>query len=818
MKHFLFLALLTGIVGTAISQTAISGVVINEENNETVAEASVLIKGTFTGTTTDADGRFQLQSKRDSVTLVISHLSFENKEVTVAGQTELTISLKPKSFLADEVIVSSTRADKNAAATYEEVSQEEIAKQNLAQDIPYLIDQTPSIIVASDAGAGVGYTNLRIRGTNQSRINVTINGIPYNDPESQEVYWVDLPDFASSVDNIQIQRGVGTSTNGAGAFGGTINIQTSKLQREPYGELSGSYGYFNTWKSTARFGTGLIKNKFTFDGRLSQIKSDGYIDRATSDLKSFFLSGGYYGMKTILRMNVFQGLEKTYQAWWGVPGGTLDSNGNYQQGAVDTDRTYNYYNYPDEVDHYRQDHYQLLFSRQAGNHWTVNTALHYTHGKGYYEQYRGPEYNYDLNFGANSKDEFSEYGLNNLVIGDSIITEISLIRRRWLDNHFYGLTFSALYQKDQLGLTLGGAANRYNGNHFGKIIWAEFAHDIPKDYQYYDSDGNKNDANVFVKADYQPMKKLNVFVDLQYRYVSHEIAGTDNALRFLSISKKHHFFNPKAGLSYRLNFAHEMYASISIGNREPARSDYTEAPEDRLPRPERLRDLEIGYRFIKAKNLLSMNYYFMHYKDQLVLTGEVNDVGSLIKTNVDKSYRTGIEIMNSFKPVEKFRWHVNFTYSINKIKDFTEVLYVYDADYNFLGDTTIHYSNTEISYSPSLIAGSTLSVFPVKDFEISLISKYVSEQFLDNTGSDKRSMDAYFVNNLRINYTLKEKFFGEIQFTLLLNNILNTMYESNGYTFGAFYEDEVGNRSRVDYNYYFPQAGFNVMGGVTVRF
>ncbi|HXH18382.1 MAG TPA: TonB-dependent receptor [Chitinophagales bacterium] len=806
MKKLILLASFAVFYLTVFSQTIINGIVISEESNEPLAGVAVLIKGTFSGTFTGADGRFSIQSKKDSATLVFSHLSFENKEVATSGQMELVISLKPKPYLADEVIVSATRAGKTASTSYEEVSQEDIYKQNLAQDIPYLIDQTPSIVTTSDPGTGVGYSYLRIRGSNQSRINVTINGIPYNDPESQEVYWVDLPDFASSVDNIQIQRGVGTSTNGAGAFGGTINIQTTKLQREPYGELSGSYGYFNTWKATAKFGTGLIKNKFTVDGRLSQIKSDGYIDRASSDLKSFFLSGGYYGAKNILRVNVFQGLEETYQAWWGVP-----------EGALDTNRTHNYYSYPDEVDRYTQDHYQLLFSQQAGKYWTVNSALHYTHGKGYYEQYRGPEYNYDLNFGVNSKDNFSDYGLSDLVIGDTTITETSLVRRRWLDNHFYGLTFSALYEKNKLVFTLGGAANRYNGNHFGEIIWAEFAHGIPKDYRYYDNDGNKNDANVFVKLSYSPVKNLNTFVDLQYRYVSHEIAGSDNDLRYLSINKHHHFFNPKLGFSYSLNSNHELYASFAIGNREPARNDYTDAPEDRLPQPERLRDLEAGYRFVKAKNLLSVNYYFMHYKDQLVLTGEVNDVGSLIKTNVDKSYRTGIEIMNSFKPVEQFQWNVNITYSANKIKDFTEVLYVYDADYNLVGDTTIRYSHTDISYSPSFIAGSTISVFPLKELELSLISKYVSEQFLDNTGSDDRKINGYLVNNVRINYKLKKKFFDEIRFTLALNNLFNTFYESNGYTFGAFYEDEMGKRSRTDYNYFFPQAGFNIIGGVTVR-
>lgn len=810
MKKLFFLTCFFAFSATC-AQTIFSGIV-TDENNEPVFGAAVQIKGTYAGTTTDGEGRFFLKSKQERVTLVITHVSFETAETEAAAGSEMKITLRQKAYLSDEVIVFATRAGKNTAPSFTVVTAEDMAKNNLAFDIPFLIEQTPALVAASDAGTGVGYTNLRIRGTNQSRINVTINGIPYNDPESQEVYWVDLPDFASSVDNIQIQRGVGTSTNGAGAFGGTINIQTAGLQREPYGALSGSYGYFNTWKATARFGTGLIKNKLTLDGRLSQIMSDGYIDRASSDLKSFFLSGGYYGAKTILRLNIFQGLEETYQAWWGV-----------LQDSLKTNRTHNHYDYPDEVDHYRQDHYQLLFSKQTGEHWTINSALHYTHGKGYYEQYKGPEYNNDDKF--NSKQKFIRYGLNNLVLGDTTITRTSLVRRRWLDNHFYGLTFSALYEKNKLGLTLGGAANHYLGNHFGEIIWAEFARGIPKDYRYYDNDGNKKDANVFAKVNYRLFKKLNVFLDLQYRFVDYEIAGTDNEfleeknhLRNLTLDEQHHFVNPKFGVAYALNPNHEFYTSFAIGNREPARSDYTEAPEDRLPKPERLRDLEVGYRFLKAKNLLSVNYYFMHYKDQLVLTGELNDVNNNIKTNVHKSYRTGIEITNSLRPVEQFWWDVNLTYSTNKIKNFTEVLYVYDADYNRIDTVLKHYSNTDISFSPYLIAGSTLSCRPFRDFEFAFIAKYVSSQFLDNTGSDERSLDGYFIGNLRISYMLREKFFEHMQFSLLLNNIFNTLYESNGWVSSEVYENAEGKRSRVDYNYYFPQAGFNLIGGVTVKF
>lgn len=798
--------LATVFFNNSYAQDRVSGTV-TDESGKPVVGATVQIKGTFSAAATDAEGRFSLETKGESSVLVISHLSFETNEMqTAAGESDIKIILKQKLFLADEVIVSATRGGNVTSSSSAEVSREEISKQNLAQDIPYLLDQTPSIVTASDAGAGVGYTYLRIRGSNQSRINVTLNGIPFNEAESQEVYWVDLPDIASSVDNLVIQRGVGTSTNGASAFGGSVNIQTDKLREEPYGELSGSYGSFNTWKASAKFGTGLIKNKFTFDGRLSQIKSDGYIERASSDLKSFFASAGYYNGKTILRFNIFSGLEDTYQAWWGVA-----------ESYLENDRTHNHYDYPNEVDHYLQTHYQLLFSQQASEHWTFNAALHYTRGKGYYEQYKGPEYNNDDGF--NSKQVFADYGLPPLVLDDTTIMETSLARRRWLDNHFYGATFSALYRKNKINMTLGGAANRYNGNHFGEIIWAEYSATIPKDYRYYDSDGTKGDANIYAKANYQATKKLNAFLDLQYRFMSHEMAGVNDDRRYIDIVRHHHFFNPKAGFTYDLNPFNKLFFSFGIGNREPARSDYTDAPPARLPNPERLRDLEVGYSLSKPKNRLRLNYYFMQYNNQLVLTGELNDVGSAIKTNVDKSYRTGIEMMNSLKPVEKFRWDVNIACSINKIKDFTEVIYVHDADDYSVVDTVFNqFSNTDIAYSPYLVAGSTVSYQPVKNLGLDFIAKYVSKQYLDNTGSDFRSIDGYFLGNFRISYSLKEKFFDEIRFTLLLNNLFNTLYESNGYVYSEMYQDAGGIRSRADYNYYSPQARFNVMGGVTVKF
>lgn len=800
-----FLALLSF---NLFSQNII-GIISNQETGEPVTGANVVLKGTYSGTFTDENGQFELSylSKSGQVTLLISHLNYETTERTVSANTdsEITISLTPKDVLADEVIVSATRANRNTATTYTELSREEIEKQNFGQDIPFLLDQTTNLITTSDAGAGVGYTGLRIRGSDQSRINVTINGIPYNDPESQGVFWVNLPDFASSVDNIQIQRGVGTSTNGAGAFGGTINVQTTKLNIKPYGELNGTYGSFNTWRAGVKFGSGLIKDKFTFDGRLSKISSDGYIDRATSDLKSYFLSGGYYGKKTILRLNVFSGVETTYQAWWGVPEHLLKSN-----------PTYNYYNYDNEIDRYQQDHYQAIFSQTAGKKWLINSALHYTRGRGYFEQYKGPEYNNDDGF--NSKQSFSDYGLENLVIGNDTISETSLIRRRWLDNHFYGLTFSSIYDYRKLNITMGGAWNQYDGDHYGEIIWAEFASNSEKEHRYYDNTGLKNDFNIFAKASYTIFGKLNLFADIQFRRVDYKIDGIDNDQRILSVDEHLNFFNPKFGLSYTANNHHELYASFSIGNREPTRNDYIDVPAGMIPEPEMLRNLETGYRFKKPKNILNLNYYLMHYKDQLVLTGELNDVGSPVRTNVDKSYRTGIEASNQLALFSKLFWDVNFAYSINRIKHFDEVIYVYDGNYSLVEELVNHYENTDISFSPSIVASSALTYKPVEKLGLSFISKYVGEQYLDNTSSDDRKIDDYFISSFRFHYTLTDVFFREIMLALSVNNIFNAKYEANGYTFSEVYADDMSNRSRADYNYYYPQAGTHILAGITLKF
>jgi iron complex outermembrane receptor protein len=666
------------------------------------------------------------------------------------------------------------------------MSKEEIAKNNLGQDIPFLLQNSPSVIVNSDAGAGVGYTGINIRGSDATRINVTVNGIPINDSESHGMYWVNMPDLASSVENIQVQRGVGTSTNGAAAFGASINIQTAQLNVKPYAEISNSYGSFNTWKHTIKAGSGLLADHFTVDARLSKVSSNGYMDRATSDLKSYYLSAGYYGKNTMLRFVNFSGKEKTYQSWYGV-----------LEDSLATNRTYNYYTYENETDNYQQDHYQLLFSQVFHRTFRFNAALHYTRGRGYYEQFR-------------DDDSFADYGLSDVITGNDTITTSDFIRQRWLDNHFFGLTYSFEYNNGKhFSAILGGGANQYNGKHFGTVIWAQNASNSSINHRYYDNDAAKTDVNVYLKANYRIGNNLNAFVDLQYRSISYSFLGYNNLLQNVEQQAAFNFFNPKAGLVLEINGSQHVYASYSRGNREPVRDDFTNSTPDSRPKAETLNNVEAGYK-LNGKNFrFGVTYYLMSYQNQLVLTGQINDVGAYTRTNINQSYRTGIEPEFEVSLAKIVTLGGNFTYSMNKIKLFTEFVDNFDTG---IQEDIIH-NNTDIAFSPNIIASGTVGVQPLNGLDISLISKYAGKQYLDNTSDNSRSIDAYFTQNVRINYIIKTKVIREIGINLLLNNIFNAMYEANGYTFSYVYGGE-----KITENYYYPMAGFNFLTGLTFKF
>ncbi|GGE59333.1 iron complex outermembrane receptor protein [Pedobacter psychrotolerans] len=797
----------------ASAQNSITGQVTDNYQNA-LPGATIKVKNHKTAVLSDASGNFTLGNlSNGNYTLVVSYVGYKTQEkaFSLSGNAVLNFSLVQQNFLADEVIVRATRANEKSATTYKNVSKAEIEENNFGQDLPFILQNTPGVVVNSDAGAGVGYTGIRIRGSDNSRINVTVNGIPINDSESQGTFYVNMPDFASSVDNIQIQRGVGTSTNGAGAFGASLNIQTTASELEPYAEINNTYGSFNTWKNTVKVGTGLINNRFSFDGRLSRISSDGYVDRGASLLKSYFMSGAYHGNKDLLRINVFAGTEKTYQSWNGIPESRLNNDVAGMQAYIERNglnaedaanllnagRTYNSFLYNNQTDNYKQNHYQLLYARQLSDQFSFNGALHYTQGEGYYEEFR-------------ADDKLSDYGLNPVIAGATTITNTDLIRRRWLDNDFYGVTYAFNYvPQKNLNFTLGGAYNEYKGAHFGQVIWAQYASNGNIDRHYYDNEGFKTDFNLYGKVNYSPVEQLSLFADLQYRRVYYDISGTENKLNTLAINDQLNFFNPKFGATYFINPKSNVYASFSVANKEPNRDDYVDAAVGVFPKSERLNDVELGYRFKNSRFNLGANAYGMFYKNQLVVTGKINDVGGNFRQNVDNSYRLGIELDGSYTINKFFALNANAALSRNKIKNFTE----YYDDYDNGGQVVNQYALTDISFSPAAVLFGEFVYKPLKGLAIALQSKYVSKQYLDNTQNNDRTINGYWVSNARLGYNFKFASVKNINLGLLVNNLLDKKYESNGYTYGY-----LSGGNRITENFYYPQAGTNFLLNLNVKF
>lgn len=788
MKKLLFIAAAILLPFMASAQLSISGKISDKNTGEALTGASVSLENSFSSTRTDASGNYSLKNLRSGNYLIrvtyLGYLSVQ-RNINLNGNLILDIELNPNSLPVDEVLVRSTRASENSASTYSNISKEDLEKNNLGQDLPFLLNQSPSVVVSSDAGNGVGYTGIRIRGSDPTRLNVTINGIPYNDPESQGTYWVNLPDFASSVDNIQIQRGVGTSTNGAGAFGGSLNIQTTTKHDSAYAELNNTIGSYQTAKNTINLGTGLIANKFSLDGRLSRIQSDGYMDRASSKLKSYFMSAAWYGKKDLLRANVFSGSEKTYQAWNGVPENLLKTN-----------RTFNGFTYDDQTDNYIQDHYQLLYSHTFSSVFSANAALHYTHGRGYYEEFKEDQ-------------KLSNYGIAPYSSGGTSISRTDLVRRRWLDNHFYGITYSLNYTPSKdFNFTLGGTYNEYDGDHFGEVIRGQFIPIGNSIQRYYNGNGFKTDFNTYAKAEYR-IGRVNLFADLQLRSIDYKVSGTDKNRMNLDQSDKLNFFNPKIGFSYDLKQGSSLYASAAVANKEPNRDDYINSTPANRPSSENLTDIEAGYRLRKGRFSAGLNAYAMFYKDQLVLTGKVNDVGEYIRQNVDESHRIGLEIDSKLQINNQLSWGFTAAVSENKIKNFTE----YVDDYDNGGQIVNNYTNTDLAFSPKFIGSSELSFLPFKKTEIALISKYISDQYLDNTSNSGRMLDAFFVNDLRLRYNTSIRGVKNIGVTLLFNNIFSELYEANGYTFSYMY----GGTFTTE-NYYYPQAPRNFLLSLSLKF
>jgi iron complex outermembrane receptor protein len=796
-----------------LAQFSLSGKVVNQETNELLPGAHIRLLNTYYASVSGNTGSFEIKNIESGFySLVTSYIGFKNDTLNfeLNKNLRLEITLEPTAILEDEVIVYATRAGNNTPVAHQEIDKKEIASMNFGQDLPVLIGNSISAVSTSDAGNGMGYTALRIRGTDMTRINVTINGMPLNDPESHNVYWVDLPDFATSTDNIQIQRGVGTSTNGASAFGASINLQSANLKTEPYAEFNSAFGSFNTMKNSVSFGTGLFDKHFSLDGRISKLSSDGYIDRATSDLLSYYISGAFTSGKDLLRLNIFSGKEKTYQAWNGISSAILDTNRTYNDMGAYTDNKGNQKYYTNETDNYTQTHYQAIYSHEFTKKLFLNASVHHTVGAGYYEQYRESD---DLSpYGIEPIRTGSPYyiiGADTISTADSIISTGDLIRQKHLANTFTGLTWALNYHVSDLQTSIGGSWNTYTGNHFGRVIWSQFTGNAEINHEWYRSQALKRDFNIFVKTEYAITDKFHTWLDLQYRRIDYSIDGIDDDSRDITQNHTFNFFNPKAGISYNLTENQNLYTSVSIANREPNRDNFVDAdPSKPVPQPEKLYDAEAGYSFSTNHLAINVNAYYMYYDQQLVLTGAINDVGSAVMINVPVSYRTGIELSAKALITKSLKWEPSVTLSHNKIDTFTEYIDNWDEG----GQTAVNLTNTDLSFSPSVVANSNFSWMVFKGFNVNFISKFVGKQYIDNTQSSDRQLDPYFVNNLLINYTLNPGFVKEIGFSLMINNLFNEQYESNAWVYRYSYENTL---QKLDG--YFPQAGINFMAGIVVK-
>ncbi len=802
---FLFSFWITFLVsGQDVERLVLKGKVTGSEG-AALAGASVVITGTNIGVITGPNGTYSIGDlAKGSYSIRFSFVGYEPQQqvVKLESDTILDIVLEEKVLMTDDVIIKATRAGEHAPLAYSNISREAIMKQNTGQDLPFLLSLTPSLIETSEAGNGVGYTSFRIRGTDASRINVTIDGIPLNDAESQQVFWVDLPDLASSVDNIQVQRGVGTSTNGAGAFGASVNIQTKSIEAKPFAEVNSSAGSYNTFKNSLAVGTGLLYNKYAFQMRFSDIRSDGFIERTGSNHSSAYLSGIYRTEKSILKANVLLGKEHTGIGWWGVPGELLAVSRRFNPAGGYTDENGLIQYYDNESDNYIQSHYQLIYTQKISDIFSFHSALHYTKGEGYYEEYKEDR-------------SLSAYGLPDILEGDSTIGQTDLIQRKWLSNDFYGLIYSLNYKGNRLEANLGGGLNLYSGDHYGRIIWMKNPGNIEMDHQWYLNNGEKGEMSLYGKASYSFTKRFSLFGDLQYRYIKYELKGFDDDLKDISQGHRYNFFNPKAGLFFSIAPDRDAYLSLSIANREPTRADFKEAAGDpaSMPLPERLYDIEAGYKMRTGKSSFGLNLYGMIYKDQLVPTGELSNVGYPITTNVSKSYRAGVEFTAGIIPSDFVEWNFSLTFSKNRISDFIE----YYTDYN-TSDGTSEYKGralgaVDIAYSPSFTGSSDLSLKLHRTVNLHFISKYAGKQYFDNTMNNERIIDPYFVNNVRIDFVPVALSLKGAELQLLVNNIFNTEYESNAYG-GNWFEDGV----EKTWSYYFPQAGTNIMMRLSLKF
>ncbi len=785
---FIFLSLL------GFSQEFTVSGTITDNRGQVLSGVKVYEKGTVQGVVSDFDGHYAIQLSQGIHYLVFHYGESHEIEILVDADQIYDYSMGNKHQSLDEVLVKAIRVDEDAPVTHSNLDKMDLEKRNLGQDIPIMLNYLPSVVTTTDAGAGVGYTHMRVRGSDASRINVTVNGIPYNDSESQGTFWVNMPDFTSSIQSLQLQRGVGTSTNGSGAFGASLNMLTDEVSEKAYGEIGNSFGSYNTHKHNVKFSTGLLSDHFELSGRLSTIKSDGYIDRASSDLKSYFLQGAFKKENTLIKVLTFGGVQQTYQAWNGLEDPEkLENDRTFNTAGMYTDQNGDIQFYENEVDSYKQDHYQMLWSQRFNNNWSTNFSANYTRGLGYFEQYK-------------ENQKFANYGLSPIGIGGDTINRTDLIRKRWLDNHFYAANANVNYTSSDLEVTAGAFYSYYTGDHYGEILWARYASDSELGDRYYDGDADKREFTVFSKATYMINDSWSLFGDLQGRFITYKTSGITSDLVEMVMDENYSFFNPKAGATYKLNSANQFYFSYGKAHREPSRTDFRE----NITTAEKLDDYELGWRFVSKNTKVSTNIYYMDYTDQLVLSGEMGDTGRALRTNSGKSYRIGLEVDAEVQIVPTLKLRPNIALSSNKNVDFV----------TSLNGELVTLGKTNISFSPSIIASNMLEFSPVKNFQIGFLSKFVGDQYMGNTDSEASKLASYFINDLNIVYRLDNlPMVKEILFSALINNIFNVKYISNGffYTWDDDYSNP-GTVSTVEGAGYFPQATINFLAGVTVKF
>jgi iron complex outermembrane receptor protein len=790
MKKSLFFSLVLLAWAGASAQIRLAGVVVDAKTNQPVVDAVIMLAETNALTESKADGSFYFEVKkpgRYTLNVVAAGYERNTEKVELAidqNSFSLKINLNQSLNLLRSVEVSALRASAASPLAFTDINKETIEKLNSGRDMPFLLEQTPGVVATSDAGAGIGYTNIRVRGSDITRINVTVNGIPINDAESNGVFWVNMPDLASSTNSIQLQRGVGTSTNGGSAFGATLNMETDGANTKPSANVHVGLGSFNTQRYTAQFGTGILNKNWWMGGRLSQITSDGYIDRATSKLQSYYLSGGYIDGKTSVRAVIFGGREKTYQAWYGVDSATMATNRTFNfAGAIFNDAWEVVDFYDNQIDNYSQDHYQLHLNHVFSESLRLNVSLHYTKGAGYFE-----EYIQDADMAA--------HNLPPLILGADTISTTNLVRQKWLDNDFFGGIFNFEYTSNKLTSILGGGAHRYLGNHFGEVIWAQTYLALLPGMRFYQSDAIKNDMNVFWKNLFAVTQNTTLFLDLQVRTVAYSASGTDDVVGDFSFEQNFTFFNPKVGVSHTFLEKKRLYASLGVANREPNRTDLIYADPDNLPKPERLYDFELGIQSKGEKVTWDANAFLMYYQNQLVLTGALDAVGFPIRENIGQSYRIGIELSANWQPLNWLRWSPNITYMNSQNLDFVEDLP--DGTVRALG-------NTAIAYSPNSIIASTLEFFPIKNLSLGLFTKYVGSQYLNNSQTERLMLNSYLLNDVRVAYSWQPMWIEGIEVYINALNIFGTEYASNGYVYAGT-------------PYFYPQAGLNFIGGLVVSF